>query len=244
MKKILFIMLPVISLFGACKKNSNDVTTPAPDPGTSNARIKTRAGGSGVTTYSYNAQGRTVKEESLNGSKTEYEYPAGIVNEKYYDNGGVLQSAYINELNPDGTRFRVTQPGNPIYEELCFFNADKTLAKSITKVSANSTQVIDYFYSNGNCDSTRFSNNGNWNLTVKYTYYTDKLNGLSYDNFGYGILYGKDSKNLTKSEVYTYPDGSTNTPSNYSYEFDAQGRVSKETSTKGNNIGITIYTYY
>jgi YD repeat-containing protein len=243
MKKFLLTLLPAISLFLACKKNNNDITPSPPGNGINTAKIKTEAYGAIITTHTYDAQGRVVKEERSNGSKTEYEYLPGIVNEKSYDNAGVLLNTYTNEINTDGLRTRTTRSNNPGYEELCLYNPDKTLAKTISKNGGNN-QALDFFYGNGNVDSIRFTTNGAWGLTVIYTHYTDKPNMLAYENYGYNLLYGKDDKNMLKSVIYKYPDGTTNTPSNYSYEYDAQGRVIKRTSTRGNDIEISLYTYY
>jgi len=237
MKK-LFLLLFVAAGFAACKKNSTDVPV-TPGSGSSQTRIKKAIYESSVSNYTYDNQGRVVQELSSNGSKREYEYLPGVVNEKYYE-GGVLKYIYKNELNNDGMVSRVTISTSPTYEELLQYNPDKTLAKRITHDGYE--QVIDYFYSSGNQDSLRFKNNGVWTLTVRKKFYTDKPDLLANEYFG-ELFYAKRNSNLQKSEQYYYPDGTTNGTEEYVYEFDQQGRVVKETSTHGNNISISMYSY-
>ena len=241
MKKNLFILMASMSLFAACKKNANDVNQPTPGPGATSAKVKTRSS-TGVTTYTYDANGRQLKSIQINGSGYEYEYLPGIINVKSLGAGGVYQYTDIYEMNTEGLCTRMTNSNNPAAEDLFLYNADKTLAKQIMHSNGN-TIVIDYFYSNGNCDSTRYINNGNWQNTRFYTFYTDKSNVLSYVNTGEDF-FGKVNKNLQKSEVYKYPNGTSGTTANNSYEYDALGRVTKKTTTFGNNIDISLYTYY
>jgi YD repeat-containing protein len=239
MKKIFFLLITTAS-FVACKKNNIDAPVTTLSAG---AKVKTETYGASIATFTYDAQGRITLRTYSNGSKVEYDYLSGIVNEKVYNTAGVYQYSYKYELNADGSVNRETSTNNPGYEDLMLYNADKTLAKGISKVNGNTTSR-DFFYSNGNCDSIRFNgNNGSWQTTIVNTYYTDKANVLSYENHGYSF-YGKDNKNLLKNQVYKYPDGSTNTPSGYSYEFDALGRVIKQSSVQGNNQEIGLFTYY
>ncbi len=49
---------------------------------------------------------------------------------------------------------------------------------------------------------------------------------------------------MLKSDIYQYPDGTTNTPTNYVYDYDALGSVIRQTATPGNNINISLYAYY
>ncbi len=240
MKKIFFLLFTAAG-FMACKKSNTDAPV---NPGNSVAKIKTWTSGANVSTYNYDAQGRITSSINSNGSGYEYQYSNGTVLEKAFSAGHVLNKTYTLELNTDGNVIRRTDNNNPVLEELYIYNADKTLAKHIGHYAGGNTQVIDYFYKNGNCDSLRFTgNNGNWSLTIQKTYYTDKTNGISSENRG-EFFWGKSSSNLLKSEVYKYPDGTTNTPGSYTYEFDANGRVVKITGTQGNNIDIEFITYY
>jgi YD repeat-containing protein len=223
----------------SCKKES----TSNPAAGnTGVSKIKTWTGGSYITNYTFDAAGRCTREDYNDGSKSTYEYLAGKVILKRYNSSGVNTDTYNYETDANGLATKVTRPNNLTYDETIIYNNDKQAVKRITHISGT-TQVIDYFYSNGNSDSARITTNGNWQTTIKRTFFTDKLNSLSNEAQGTGF-YGKDNKNLLKTEIYTYADGSTNTPSAYNYEFDAQGRAIKETRTQGGNINIGYITYY
>lgn len=238
MKKICLIFF--IGAFAACSKSHvNPTSTSLP---TSLTRIKKQTSGGNVYTYWYNPQGKAVKVENSDGSRKEYEYAAGKVTRKYYNTAGVYQYSSIEELDVNGYTVRSTNSSQPAWETLFTYNADKTLAKIISQ--SNSITVKDYFWNNGNLDSIRFSSqNGTWNYTNVMTYYTDKPNGLSDDVFG-EQYWGINSKNLLKSSVNHFPDGSSSIKNDYTYEFDSQSRVAKETITVDNgNIYITLNTY-
>ena len=239
MKKF-FSILTVSLVFLACKKSSSD---PNPvNPGAVNAKIKTQTTSSGMRTFSYDAQGRVTLITKSDGSKIEYTYSPGVMTRKYLDPGGVLQSTETEELNADGFSTRTTYSNNPNTEDLYFYNPDKTLAKMIIKNGANTTN-FDYFWSNGNHDSTRLSNSSSvWQYTTITTFYTDKPNVLSDAAYG-EQLWGKNSKNLSKSSFNRYPGGFETPESVNTYEFDEQGRVIKRTGTGNNNIYITLFTY-
>jgi len=241
MKKLLFFLLAAASLT-ACKKNNVDAPG-GPSPSDGVFKIKTKASGADLTTYNYDGQGRVVSRDNGDGSKWQYEYAPGVVNVKLFNSAGVFQYGYKYELNADGLCARITVNNNPNYEILTLFNPDKTVAKRINHINGN-TSSNDYFYSKGNLDSTRFNgSNGDWESTIVNTYYADQPNVLLYESVG-ETFYGKNKKNMRKSEVYKYPDGSSASQSDFSYEYDAQGRVIKETCIFGNNIGITLFTYY
>jgi YD repeat-containing protein len=238
MKKICLIIL-----IGACAACSKSHDNPAPaSPPASLTRIKKQTSGGNVYTYSYDSQGKAMKMENNDGSRKEYEYATGKVTRKYYNSAGVYQSSNSEELNPDGFSVRSTTSSQPTWETLFTYNADKTLAKIISQ--SNSITVKDYFWNKGNLDSIRFSSqNGTWNYTNVMTYYIDKPNVLSDDVFG-EPYWGMNSKNLLKSSVNHFPDGSSSVKNDYTYEFDSQSRVTKETITVDNgNIYITLNTY-
>ena len=239
MEKLFFIVLAAV-IFTACKKTKDDATIPSLPP--TIAKIKTYTAGANINTYTYDAQGRVLQISRNNGSKDEYEYTPGLVTRKIYNSAGIYQYSYLEELNIDGFTKRTTRSDLPGSEELYVYNTDKTMAKQIIMSNGNST-VFDYFWSNGNLDSTRIINgNGVLSYTQVSTFYTDKLNVLSDAAFG-EQLWGKNSKNLQKSSMNRFPGGNTTTPGNFDYEYDAQGRVTKKISTSGNNIYITLYTY-
>ena len=237
MKKILFILLVTASIT-SCKKNSDD-TMPG-NPVNLDNKIKQLIGG-GTTTYSYDAAGRVTKKLHQDGSKSIFEYSSGKVTEKQYKADGTLLATYIGEMDNKGLIVKQTNLSDPTYQELRVYNNDLQLTKATT-TNNGITTTADYFYSNGNCDSARFSNPGGWQSTIRQTFYTDKLNVLDYDVTGQEY-FGHKSKNLIKTEQYFFSNGSVNPVVTYSFEYDGKGRVIKIIEEFNGDIDITNYTY-
>lgn len=237
-KKILFPVIILSAIFFSCKK---DTTNPPAGSAGTVSKIKTETGDWGTTTHTYDAAGRVILSTYSNGGKVEYEYLPGKVNQKVFNQAGVYTMTYQFELNAEGLTGKETYSNNPQFTETRLYNSEKQLIKAVSFNGVN-TQSIDYFYSNGNRDSLRFNNNGNWTLTIKRTFYTDKSNNLDYVFFGKPFD-GSQGKNLLKSEQYCYPDGSSLPLTTYQYEWNAEGKVTKQTITQGGNINIVYYTF-
>lgn len=225
-------------LLVACKKNNDDQPG---NPAAISDKVKKSTYDSGETIFSYDATGRIKSRTYLNGSKTEYSYEPGKVYEKQFNNAGVLTLSYTYELDANSLVGKENRSDLPGSQTVYLYNSDKQTVKS-TLVGNGNSSSRDYFYSNGNCDSSRLSSNGNWNTTIKTTYYTDKLNVLDYEKYG-ETFWGKKSKNLIKSEQYFFSDGTMGSIENYSYEFDAKGRVIKRTSEADGDIDVTYFSY-
>ncbi|MGC4101751.1 hypothetical protein [Ferruginibacter sp.] len=239
MKKTVTIIMAA-AFFAACKKNNTDVQ---PVATSAVPKVKTLNDGSAVATFAYTADGNLQNYSIPDGSKVECEYLPGIINKKVYTTGGVFNYAYKFELNAAGLVIRTTLSNAPDYEVLDQYNPDNTHAKSVSKINGI-TNTADYFYSNGNCDSIRYrGNDGTWYSTIVKTYYTDKPNVLTQESTGEKI-YGKDNKNLLKTEMYKYPNGTSTQVVVYTYDYDAQGRITKETGTQGATVFSMSYTYY
>lgn len=238
MKKLFFIGLTIMSLGAVSCKKDNSSQPPAETV----AKLKTWTDDYGVVSYTYDASGRLSKYEHLGGTKRTYDYQPGLVVEKYYNAVGNLASTKNLELDASGYVNHVSDPNFPGTPTVRVYNADHQLVKDIS-VTGIYTNSMDYFYSNGNCDSMRYSTNGVWNQTIKWTYYTDKANSLSNQSGGQSY-WGVSSKNLMKSEQYFYSDGTSGDKSNYTYEFDAIGNATKQTVAYGANINISYISYY
>ncbi len=237
MKKIIFILLAATTVV-SCKKN-NDNTVPV-NPVSLENKVKQVISG-GTRTYSYDASGRLVQKLYADGGKSQFEYPAGKVIEKEYKTDGSLKEIYTYDLDANGLVGKETWSSNPSYQELRVYNNDKQQIKATTTYNGV-ISTADYFFSNGNCDSVRFSAPSGWQSTVKRTYYTDKPNVLDYDATGQTWL-GHKSKNLIKTEQYFFSNGSFNPAVMYTYEFDAKGRIVKETNEYNGDIDIVYYKY-
>ncbi len=242
MKKQLLFITAVLSLVFcfSCKKE-NTTNTPG-NPAANNVKVKTQTGNWGTTTYTYDGNGRVTLEQNSSGSKVTYDYQNGMVIKKQYNTGGVNDFTAQFEVGANGLIIKETHPNSPTYVSISVYNNDQEIVKR-TITQNGVTDAFDYFYSNGNCDSVRNSSNGNWNSTEVYTYFTDKLNSL--DNNAYGLPYfGKGNKNLVKTEQWFYSGGQSTSLYNYSYEWDGNGMVSKETVTWNANINISYFTYF
>jgi hypothetical protein len=106
-------------------------------------------------------------------------------------------------------------------------------------VTGNTT----YTYVSGNLDKVTVESSNTSNITtVSFTYYPDKPNVFDNDVFGESFR-GVGSKNLVKSRTVE-SNGVTGT-TEYSYDFDLQGRVVKvRTTINGNPQPDVSYSYY
>ncbi len=239
MKKYFVCIVAVASAFlCSCKKDSLGTLYGPADP---NIRIKSIWGSSWSTNLTYDGTGRITLASNSDASRVEYEYPNSLVKQKNFNTAGVLTETYTYELGPDGLAVKQTRMTDPGFSAFYSYNNEKQPLKMVTNISGT-VQIEDFFYSNGNCDSARFTNDGNWTLTIKWTYYTDKAEQVGFRAYGRGFR-GKDNINLLKTEEYVHPDGSSNGVTNYTYEFDALQRVSKQTGVRGANVYITNYSY-
>jgi|KBSSwiS6_1023812.scaffolds.fasta_scaffold01422_3 hypothetical protein len=239
MKKGLFILLGSAAVFSACNKEASEYLSLRME---SASRVKTATYGSTVFNYTYDARGRQLTCDNSDGIKRTYAYSIGSIKESVYTNT-VFEYFYKNDLNADSLCVRETKSNDPSYEQLYEYNSDRTMAKIITKKSGITVQSINFFYSNGNCDSARFNQNGQWNMTIIKTYYTDQLNVFGNEVFG-NEYYGKGNTNMLRSETVVYAGGSSDPGTNFTYGYDGSGRVIKEIACKGNNINNGLYTYY
>jgi len=238
MKQQLFIIVFSV-IFSACGKeiiNSPSIQSEEIP------KVKTASYGPTVSTYTYDGRGRQLTCDNNDGIKRVYAYSIGNFKESIYRNG-VLEYFYKNDLSVDSLCIREIKSNDPSYEQLYQYNPDRTIAKVTTKRSGVTTQLMDFFYSNGNCDSIKFTNSGQWMLTVVKTYYNDRPNVFGPEIFG-NEYYGKGSINLLKTETFIYAGCSPEPPLNYSYEYNSSGRVIKETSVKANAVSTGLYTYY
>ncbi len=237
--KNLFLIGSAILALGAvsCKKDNSSQS-----PAETVAKMKSWIDDGGVTNYTYDASGRLTNYEHVGGSKSTYEYQNGLVVYKLFSANGNLFNAKNLELDASGYVIHEADPGGQGTPSTRVYNAEHQLVKNVF-MTGNFANSMDYFYTNGNCDSMRYTTNGQWGQTVKWTYYTDKGNSLSYKNQGMPF-WGVSSKNLTKTEQYFYPGGSNGDISNFTYEFDAGGNVIKQTIAQGANISISYISYY
>ena len=127
------------------------------------------------------------------------------------------------------------------FSTICTYEYDKdgNLTKEIQTLGPD-TYITTNTYFSGNMIST-ISNYGSLVNNCTYEYYTDKINLLNQDHYGFNYM-GKDNKNLIKTGNLVL---SNNTHYNFSYqyEFDQYGYVSKKTTVSNSNTEWVSYTY-
>lgn len=237
MKTNLFLLRISIVIFAfafnySCKKEtSNDQTCKivkiaVPVPGKDTAYIN----------YSYDASDRLIKNDLGSGLYTTYSYETNKVTVKGYINN-VLSYTEIYTLNSNGQAISSSyaQAGASVSRTTIYeFNVDGYLSKkTVTQASDNSkTDTYTYEYENLNLvyEDHEYSYDGPASSLKTYEYFTDKVN-----NFDFKLNFlGKSSANLVKKTVYTiYTDPNYVLATNYFYEFNVEGKVSKQVMTLG-----------
>ena len=237
--KNVFLLLGFAAVLSSCAKEDID---DLPDSLNENSKVRTATYGTTTLTYTYDAIGRQVTCDNSDGIKKVYAYSIGNIRESVYKNGQ-FEYFYKHDLNTDSLCIKEIKSNDNSYEQLYQYNPDRRMVKTITKKNGTAIQVMDFFYSNGNCDSIRFFNNNQWVLTILKTYYTDRINVFDPEVFG-NKYFGKGNRNMLRSETFSYPGCTPEHPSNFNYEYDSMGRVIKETSAKENYTSTGLYTYY
>ena len=241
MKKITVLFLSTLVLsFAACKKDETTTNNNNNNTGTPTCRVKTTLLDDGtLTTYYYDAQGRVTKyteNDGTDSTETVYTYEGKKVTMD--DGSGGEQYAYLNSFGlADSMVFRMpplvdvtnrvkyNSSGLPIE-----YNASGTVFG--TKIQ----QVITMEYLNGNVIKMT-SNDGTNETITDYTYYTDKVNKLKSFSEVTEFMYG--NTHMVKSMI-----SDDNTSLNFVYEYDSEGKVTKETQTDEDETStITIYNW-
>lgn len=206
--------------------------------------------GGDYETIEYDSKNRPVKINYFDSGTADgyakITYTATDVLMEYYNDKNVKDETYTYKLGSNG--FIVSSSNIYTYASGSFtvtvnttstnaHNSDGYLIKeefsSVTSsiqpgfVGATEKSSSTYTYTNGNLTSAKFEGNGNIS-TISYEYDVDKINNLPVsDDEILTFLIGKKNKNLLKKETYTSSGGSD--VSNYSYNFNADGLVSKQT---------------
>lgn len=217
------ILFSAVLLITGCKKE--DIGDPFP-------KIRTRVDDLGYTyTYTYRGDGKLLKMYGSDGYKSEYTYAKGVVTINNMAGEDNVSTPYIKlELNDKGLVTKETF--DSAYTILHEYNGDNKLQRSVYPNRIEEITWID-----GNI--VRSESDG---ILLDYTYYTDNANMLSDRVYGFDF-FGNDSKNLLKSTTVT-ANGETYT-SNYTYEFDSKGRITKKIDTRSVGVVRTeTFTYY
>jgi hypothetical protein len=236
MKKIIGVIFVTLSVV-ACKKDNDTEVIPVNDA----PKYKIVDFKSKPETYSSDQYGRQVKVIAFDGSRVETAYSKGKVTRTEYDASGVVYRTIVSELNADGLMAKTWFKDDPGVYTVYEYTADNRY-RLVTSVNALGTTVTTYHYSNGNLDSTRSSLNGAWYLTNVYEYYHDQPCVQQPANSG--TLYNaKSSDFMYRSLTHNFANG-TSIKSEFVYEYNAQGLVSKLTEVSPNGTTTGYYTYY
>ena len=229
-KNILAASLFAVLGLTSCKKEKTSDTPTTPTSQTSSLiRIKTEVQQNTIRNYFYDFDGKVTKDEdgSIRSNYRTYEYTSNtsVLVKRY--KADTLYSTRIYILNKDGYA---------IYTEYLDDNTIDTNYYDVNgfmMYSKNDQLTVK----DGNVIEQITSNDGKKEVdTATYTYYLDRLNTIGESNHG-ASFFGKDSKNLLKTEKHTSYGGNFRT---YTYDFDTKGRVIKR---KINNILVSSYTY-
>lgn len=257
MKKVFvytFICVSSLVLITSCSKT--DLSNPSEEqqlaqsgnspeakgpPASAVVRVKTRTFNGDLRTYTYDASNRSLGSTSVSYNSVTYQYPdASHIHSIIKYPGGSIAGETDYELNSKGLISKATAS---TLQGFYTYNGKKQLIKHIVNFTNGDIATGDFTYTSGNLTSIQSLTNGSpsWNKT--FTYYTNIDNVLSNEVFGESFT-GAESKNLVKSMSFVINGGSTTTE-NYTYEFDAQGRVTKQKVVKNGVLQPDIlYTYY
>ena len=209
-------------------------------PGSS-TRIKTRTQGTETITFTYDAKGRLVSQESSINNDEIFAYSGKTaVTTKLYNPSGVLVSQSLYTLNSDGL---ATSASTSTMDIVFTYNAAKQKMSQEMTYPNGDIFLVSNVYVDGDLEQTESYHDGTVQWWREYTYYTDKPNTLNNEAYGKKFL-GAESQHLLKSMIHV---DKTNTMSkeDYVYEFDADSRVIKIKVMKDGVVKPDIiFTYY
>jgi hypothetical protein len=249
MKQVLLPALISCLLFSCGKHNDkpdNPGGTPGPTP-TAVLRIKSSNG----FNYTYDGQGRLSQSFYSNSIPARMEYT--------YTETTVTGTDFGTDGKPFGERIKYTIGPNGLATGDKYivganstslittytYNTERQLVEEIAGEEGKTPTVRTiHYYSKGNRDSIKsFSLLNDKLLTyMRFEYYTDKPNLLSYENNGISYL-GASSVNLMKKYVLIEPGDTT--VAEFTYEFDAQKRPARSHMIQnGVPFSDATYTYF
>lgn len=245
--------------FSSCEKDENDNPEPSATTAEGSAIIagsksclmsKLTYDDGEYETIEYDSKSRPVKINYFDDGKSEgyakITYTATEVVMEYYDDKNVKEESYTYKLGSNGyvssssNIYTYTDRGFTVTitsTSTNTHNSDGYIVKEEHTAVSTSTQPgfvgstdkssTTYTYSNGNLTTAQYVSNGTTTSTA-YEYDMDKINNLPVsDDEVFDFLRGKKSKNLLKKETYT--STSSSDVSSYTYAFNPDGLVSKQT---------------
>lgn len=243
--KQIYVLAAILFLITGCRRHVDRPGGHEPNPAS-----KVRITSSGGFTYTYDSKGRLFQSFYPNSSQARIEYTytdKTVTGTEFGEDGRSFGPRIIYTLGDNGLassdKFFLAGHSDSTITSYAY-NTDRQLVEELAAEGdkAPVSRTIHYF-SKGNEDSLKsFSlSNGKLLKYMRFGYYTDKPNSLSYENSGISYL-GASNANLLKS-YFRIELGDTTT-TDITYEFDAQKRPSKSHIIEdGRPLSDVLYTF-
>jgi YD repeat-containing protein len=203
--------------------------------------------------FTYNAEGKLVSTAMDGTSTINFTYNGNTVTSLYASGSYYNKTTYT--INNNGqvshSRTEYNTAGTNWAERAYEYTGAQVIKETLTK-NGGFTSIRTYQWSNGNLQTMSINNNDNSWQTLTYEYYADKPYRTGDIQDWDRLMSGVEifhSKNLLKKYTSTYQDNTTGTPipvteiTNYSYEFDGDGKITSMTSSFGGNNQTYQYLY-
>lgn len=232
----------IITGIAACNKKSGIGT--GGNNGNNNGNRGLRVKSDGFYTYEYDEKGRVKLMTSSIGIRKFY-YADSAMTEVEYLLTGNIADINIYKLNTDGLMyFRQIgfETGNNY--STFFYSASRELMKQVDTLLLAPGKITHQYYRTGNrIDSIKKVYN-NTTETRIFEYYPDRINTITNESTGKSYL-GVSSSNPVKRELRRLNANMAVVVLSYTYEYDAQNRISKRITTFPNSPNEErVITYY
>ncbi len=203
--------------------------------------------------FTYNAEGKLISTVMDGTSTINFTYNANTVTSLYISGAYYNKTTYTINNNGQVTHSRTeyNTAGTDWAERDFEYTGAQVTKETLTK-NGGFISIRTYQWNSGNLMSVSYNNNNNTWQNIAYEYYTDKPyqpgDILGWDKLMSGVEIFH-SKKLVKKYTSTYQDNTTGTPipvteiTNYSYEFDNDGKITSMTSSSGSNSQTYQYLY-
>jgi len=168
-----------------------------------------------VTMFAYDAANRVVTKTDPEGNLFQYEY---------YADGKLKNEIYTVNTTSVTTHYDYNALGYPETRTVGYGSGDTRLFQYRYDALG---RLIKTIYPKGNYETIEYDNNGNRRYTRNFDSSDLQLREVEY-------IYYADSRNLLKKKIVD--NGKDGSGDGYVYEYDALGRLLRETDPVGNHI--------
>lgn len=239
MKPIYIIATMLVAILAiACKKGEAPAVNNTPPPAAPKMRVKSDY----QYTYQYDDKGR-VSQMSASNIILKFYYSDSAVLEAEHFLDGRLAGMKIHKLNGNGMAYSTQDNVNlsNSYSTYEYSPSNRLISRVDTFLLGGVALKFTYYRSNDRIDSIK-EVYGTVKNTYIFEYYTDKMNTITNEHRGKFFLGVSDRypikretiRNLNSTSIY-----------NYTYEWDAQNRITKVHVDRGSLPPVDrVYTYY